>query len=128
MSGNKVLLDTNIALYLFKGDQELANALQDAEAYVSFINELELFGHKDITAEEITWIELFLEECSIMEINQGIKDITINLRQKYSLKLPDAIVAATAIFLGISLISADKHFDKISELSLILYQLSDGPN
>ena len=128
MSGNKVLLDTNIGLYLFKGDQELANALQDAEAYVSFINELELFGHKDITAEEITWIELFLEECSIMEINQGIKDITINLRQKYSLKLPDAIVAATAIFLGISLISADKHFDKISELSLILYQLSDGPN
>lgn len=98
MSGNKVLLDTNIALYLFKGDQELANALQDAEAYVSFINELELFGHKDITAEEIIWIELFLEECSIMEINQGIKDITINLRQKYSLKLPDAIVAATAIF------------------------------
>lgn len=128
MSGNKILLDTNIALYLLKGDQELANALQDAEAYVSFINELELFGHKDITAEEITWIELFLEECSIMEINQGIKDITINLRQKYSLKLPDAIVAATAIFLGISLISADKHFDKISELSLILYQLPDGPN
>lgn len=126
MSGNKILIDTNIALYLFKGDQELANALQDSEAYVSFINELELLGHKEITSEELNWIELFLEECSIMEFNQGIKGITISLRQTYSLKLPDAIIAATAIFLGIPLISADKHFDKINELSFVLYQLPES--
>ncbi|MFN4145067.1 MAG: type II toxin-antitoxin system VapC family toxin [Runella sp.] len=122
MSGNKILLDTNIALYLFKGDYELANALQDSESYVSFINELELLGHKDITKEEITWIELFLGECSVMEMNQGIKEITINLRQMYSIKIPDAIVAATAIFLGIPLISADNNFKQIKELTFILYQ------
>lgn len=50
MSGNKILLDTNIALYLFKGDEDLGNILQDTEAYVSFINELELLGHKAINS------------------------------------------------------------------------------
>ncbi len=98
MSGNKILLDTNIALYLFKGDEDLGNILQDTEAYVSFINELELLGHKAITPQEENWIALFLEECTVLDFNQGIKDITIKLRRKYSLKLPDAIVAATAIF------------------------------
>ena len=56
-----------------------------------------------------------------MGVNR-IRDITIRLRRQYTLKLPDAIVAATAIFLGIPLISADKHFEKISELTFFLYQ------
>jgi predicted nucleic acid-binding protein len=40
MSGNKVLLDTNIALYLFNGDTNLESILQNVEAYISFINQL----------------------------------------------------------------------------------------
>lgn len=122
MNGNKILIDTNIALYLFNGDQDLAAELQDTEAYVSFINELELLGYRGITEQEESWMELFLEECSIMDFNKGIKDITIDLRRKYKLKLPDAIIAATAIFLGIPLISADSHFDKITNLVFIKYQ------
>lgn len=59
MSGNKVVLDTNIALYLFRGDQELAHVLQDIEAYLSFINELELLGYQGATTEEMTWINSF---------------------------------------------------------------------
>jgi predicted nucleic acid-binding protein len=122
MSGSKVLIDTNIALYLFKGDTDLGDVLQDTEAYLSFINELELLGYKGITPQEENGLELFLEECNIMDFNQGIKNITISLRRQYSLKLPDAIVAATAIFLGIPLISADKHFDRVKELIFILYK------
>jgi predicted nucleic acid-binding protein len=65
---------------------------------------------------------LFLEDCSVMNYNNGIRDITIDLRRKYKLKLPDAIIAATAIFLGIPLISADVYFSKITELLFIQYQ------
>lgn len=122
MNGNKILIDTNIALYLFNGDQDLAAELQDKEAYISFINELELLGYRGITEREESWMELFLEECSIMDLNEGIKNITIDLRRKYKLKLPDAVIAATAIFFGIPLISADSHFDKIVDLVFIKYQ------
>ena len=122
MNGNKILIDTNIALYLFNGDQDLAAELQDKEAYVSFNNELELLGYKGITKQEESWMELFLDECSVMDFNEGIKNITIDLRRKYKLKLPDAIIAATAIFLGIPMISADSHFDKITDLVFVKYQ------
>lgn len=40
MIGNKILIDTNIAITLFKGDENLGRMLQDVEAYVSFIVEL----------------------------------------------------------------------------------------
>ena len=42
MTGNKILIDTNIAIDLFKGDENLGRMLQNVEAYVSFIVELEL--------------------------------------------------------------------------------------
>ena len=36
--------------------------------------------------------------------------------------MPDAIVVATAIFLGIPIVTADKKLDKISEATIVLYQ------
>jgi predicted nucleic acid-binding protein len=60
MSGTKILIDTNIAINLLRGDDHLAIALQDTEAYVSFIVELELLGYQEISIEEESWVEMFL--------------------------------------------------------------------
>lgn len=122
MNGNKMVIDTNIALYLLDGDEILKEYLEDKAFYLSSITELELLSFKGITETEETAIEFFLEECSIVDMNRGIKDISLDLRRNYKLKLPDAIIAATAIFLGIPLISADGHFDKIEDLVFIKYQ------
>ncbi len=122
MNGNKLVIDTNIALYLLDGDEILKEYLEDKVFYLSSITELELLGFKGIIETEEIAIEFFLEECSIVDMNRGIKDITIALRRNYKLKLPDAIIAATAIFLGIPLISADGHFDEIEDLVFIKYQ------
>ncbi|GLU50913.1 type II toxin-antitoxin system VapC family toxin [Dyadobacter frigoris] len=122
MSGINILLDTNIALYVLNGDVILEQYLQGKVFYVSFINELELLGYKNITISEETKIELFLEDCAIIDINEGIKEITKQIRRNYALKLPDAIVAATAIFLGVPLLSADKQFGQVSDLTFVLYE------
>ena len=53
-------------------------------------------------------------------MSEETKDKTIEIRRKYKTKLPDAIVAATAIVNNLPLISADKGFKQISELNLIL--------
>jgi predicted nucleic acid-binding protein len=81
-----------------------------------------LLGYKDITSEEENVVRYFLDESALIDINTGIKEITKQIRRNYRLKLPDAIVAATAIFLGIPLISADNHFKQVKELTFILYQ------
>ncbi|SDH32167.1 hypothetical protein SAMN04487996_13327 [Dyadobacter soli] len=122
MSGTKILIDTNIAINLFKGDDRLGTLLQDRETYVSFISELELLGYQAITIEEESWVEMFLDECTIIDINSGIKEITTYVRRQYNLKLPDAIIAATSIFLGVPLLSTDDHFDRVKELIFIFYQ------
>lgn len=67
-------------------------------------------------------IELFLDECAIIDVNAGLKEIAKQLRGSYALKLPDAIIAATAIFLGIPLLSADKHFEGIEDLTFVRYE------
>ncbi|WP_373514030.1 type II toxin-antitoxin system VapC family toxin [Persicitalea sp.] len=122
MNGNNVVLDTNIILYLLQGDAVLQDFLKEKDFTLSFINELELLGFRKITPNEEHSLRYFLDECAILDINQGIKDITVQLRRKYSLKLPDAIICATAIFLGIPLLSADRHFGQIEELLFVLYQ------
>lgn len=122
MSGINILLDTNIALYVLSGDVILEQYLQGKVFYVSFINELELLGYKNITISEETKIELFLEDCAIIDINAGVKEIAKHIRRNSFLKLPDAIVAATAIFLGVPLLSADKQFGQVSDLTFVLYE------
>ena len=123
MSGNSLLIDTNIALYLLNGDTTIAELLNGRDVHVSFITELELLGFQDIKEEDRSIIEDLLNNCIIVDLNQAIKRITINLKQKYKLKLPDAIIAATSIYMNLPLISADKDFDRISDLQFIRYEI-----
>lgn len=122
MSGNNVLLDSNIVLYLLNGERTLLPLLADKQLYVSFITQLETLGYKGISKEEATAIKLFLSECIIVDVNLAIKDFTIKLRQKYSLTLPDSIIMATSLYLNSPVITADADFKKVKELDLLLFE------
>ena len=63
-----------------------------------------------------------LENCVIIDINMMIKTEVIRLRRPYSLKLPDCIVAATALYMDLPIITSDKGFKKIEELNLMFYE------
>lgn len=63
-----------------------------------------------------------LENCVIIDINNSIKSEVVRLRRNYSLKLPDCIIAATAIYFDLPILTADKDFVKIEELNLMLYE------
>jgi predicted nucleic acid-binding protein len=116
------LLDTNIVLYLLSGNRTIAEILDGAQLYISFVTQLELLGYQGISAKEQQHVKSFLDECIVIDINDEIKRNTIRIRQKYSVKLPDSIIASTALFLEIPLLTADKDFDRISELNLALYE------
>lgn len=89
---------------------------------MSFVTELELLGYKGITAKEQQKIKLFLNDCTIIDINDDIKKNTIAIKQKHQTKLPDAIIAATSLFTEIPLLTADVGFSKIGLIDVILYQ------
>jgi len=121
MSGNNVFLDTNIVLYLLSGDTTIADLLMEQKIFVSFITELELLGYRDISKEDLIKIEEFLKEVTIVDINSEIKKVVVELRKNYKIKLPDAIVAATAFYLNIPLLTSDKELGKLTELQIVLY-------
>ena len=122
MNGNNVFIDTNTAIYLLNGDKTLAEVLNGKRIFISFISQLELLGYKMIPEDDMQTIGLMLENFAIIDINEQIKAQTISLRRKYTTKLPDCIIAATAIYYDSPLITSDKGFKKIEELDLILYE------
>lgn len=123
MNGSSIVLDTNIILYLLRGDIKIASMLDEMIFFVSILTEIELLGYTDITIEDKNQIREFLSECTIVSLDDHIKDLCINIKQSIKIKTPDAIVAATALSLQIPLITADKGFEKIQDLDLFLYKL-----
>lgn len=123
MNGNRIFVDTNIILYILKGkNDDLAELLQNKEVYVSFISELELLSYAEITTEDQIKIRQFLNDCVVMDINSEIKDITVELRRKYKIKIPDSIILATSVFLNLAFLTADKTFKKIQEYEIIILE------
>jgi predicted nucleic acid-binding protein len=121
MSGNNIFVDTNILLYLLSGDETVAELLNGKHITISFVTELELLGYKDLSESEQNIIQEIIKEATITDINTEIKRLVILLRKKYRIKLPDAIVVASAIYANLPLVTADKRLSLINELSLLLY-------
>ncbi len=122
MSGNSVLLDTNIVLYLLNGDKVLSELLHQKKLYLSFINQLELLGFKGITSKQQIEIGKFIKDCIVIDINEEIKTEVIKLRRSYTLKLPDSIILATARFLNIPVITSDSDFRISDSSEVIIYE------
>jgi len=122
MSGNSVVLDTNIVLYLLNGDQVLSELLNQKKLYLSFIFQLELLGFKGITLKQQIEIGKFIQDCIVIDINEEIKKEVISLRRNTRLKLPDCIVIATARFLSLPLITSDADFKSTGFSEVIIYE------
>jgi len=60
--------------------------------------------------------------CSIINLNEQIKSNTIYIRKNYNIKLPDSIIAASALNFNLPLFSADKGFEKIEDLNFLFYE------
>ena len=62
-------------------------------------------------------IRLFITGSKVLEFSEPIILQTIRLRRQYRIKLPDAIIAATAIVNKLTLLSTnDSDFTRIAEL------------
>jgi hypothetical protein len=114
--------DTNFLIYVLEGNEYITPFL-DYNFSISFITEIELLGFAGITTDEENKIKSLVSDSFKIEWDEKIKDNTIKLRRKYKIKLPDAIIAATAISYDLPLVTADKEFASIEELELVLLEL-----
>jgi predicted nucleic acid-binding protein len=90
---------------------------------VSIVTEIEVLSFPNITPEDTELLKAFLSECYIVDIEPTIKDITIDIRSKLKIKLPDAVIAATAMYFDLPLFTMDKGFRKIPNLHAVILSL-----
>ena len=115
MNGLEYLADTNAVLYLLSGNSCMVPYLEKRLA-VSIISVMELLSFPSIPADEEKIIRAFLNECEVVQISDFVMEQTIRIRRQYRVKLPDAIIAATAIANNLTLLTADTGIFKIQEL------------
>lgn len=121
MSGVDLLLDTNAVLYLLMGNACMQPYLSK-QFGLSVISEMELLSFSQNSEKDERNIQSLIDDCVVFDLDNAVKNQTISLRKKYGIKLPDAIIAATAIKNNLPLLTADKGFKRVSELNLNLLE------
>jgi predicted nucleic acid-binding protein len=89
--------------------------------FISVINELEFKSFSSLSLNDIEVFDAFVSIIKVLDLLSSdiiLKNKIIEIRNTYKLKLPDAIIAATAIINNAILITADKGFKKVKELQL----------
>lgn len=98
------LLDTNIVIYYFNGltDDERIDALLIHSFNIAIINQMEFLGRSGFLTDENLYqkAQEFISHANVFDLTQGVVDKTITLRQQHKIKMPDAIIAATALVHG----------------------------
>jgi predicted nucleic acid-binding protein len=117
--GNEIFVDTNILIHLLDGKESLVPLLENKGIHVSFVTEMELLSKNNITRADIKNINLVLDACKLYDFNDKIKSSAIILMRNYRLKLADAIIAATANYYGLELITGDGKFKNIPGCTII---------
>lgn len=119
----RFLLDTNAVIYLVSG--RLVFPLPDGQYSVSIITEIELLSFSGLSAEEEQKIRELLLLLDRVHLTDAVRDETIRLRRKNRLKLPDAIIAASALTHDAILLTNDQAFSSIDGLILESLQLAE---
>jgi len=123
MNGDRIVVDTSLIINLFNGVKEVQELIINRNLFVSIISEIEVLSFPNITPKDSQLLKSFLSECYIVDIEPAIKDITIDIRSRFKIKLPDAVIAATAIYFDLPLFTMDKGFQRIADLQAVILSL-----
>lgn len=96
MNGN-VIFDTNIVIYLSKKLLASEEVFAENMTYsISIISKMELLGYAFKNTLEEKYINELINSLNIIPLNDAVVNTTIAIRKVNRIKLPDAIIYATA--------------------------------
>ncbi len=126
MSGTNYVLDTNAIIALLNGNKAIENAISDANWLgVSVINIVEFLSFDYLTLNDKIVFEIFLQRVFVINLSFedsiDIINTAATFRISHKLKLPDAIIAASAMLNDAVLITNDKQFSTIPNLQILSF-------
>ena len=123
MSGNNIVADTSLLVNFFNGLDIARKVMEGQQIWISSITEIELLSYSELDNREEKIIAAFVNECSLIDLHEGVRRLAIKFRKEYGLKVPDAIIAATSAYLDFPLITMDSDFKRISRLETVVLEV-----
>lgn len=123
--GTQYLIDTSAVIKYLNGTLPtkgitFLDDILDQESCISFITEIELQVWNPKNPDDLEIYKNFVDLSRVMGLEQKIIDLTIAIRKNYGLKLPDALIAATALTKKRILIADnDKDFRRVPQLKYV---------
>ena len=127
MTGKRYLLDTNAVIQLLVGNPSLRKMVENSDFLaISVISKLEFLSYPDLTEDEkIAFYEL-LEDLTVFDLtasDAALIQETVAMRIDCGLKLPDAVIAATALVNDCEVITNDAHLAHQRRVQARTYEL-----
>ncbi len=109
MEQQKHLIDTN-AIIDYLGNKipysgmQFMNTIIDSIPNISIITKIEVLGY-NTNNSEYQLLTDFMEDANVIELSKNVAEFCIELRKNHKIKLPDAIIASTALATDSALIT-----------------------
>ncbi|MBC6108877.1 type II toxin-antitoxin system VapC family toxin [Pedobacter fastidiosus] len=122
--GKGFLIDTNVIIGYLDGKIEnngmlFMHPIIDSVPNISVINKIEVLRFNQSNETYKTLID-FVQSSNIFSLTDDIVEITIAICKLNKIKLPDAIIAATAVVHNLTLITRNTaDFNKIETLEIL---------
>ena len=121
-----LLLDTNVLIYHLnlalspQVTQQLGEALKAQQVFISVITRIEMLAWKGHTEESMRQTTDLIEQLPELGLSEPVITQAISIRKTFALKLPDAVIAATAMCHGLQFVTANEaDFKRVDGLSLL---------
>ncbi len=119
----KFLIDNNVISNYFSGrfSPEIMHFMDstiDAIPNISVVTEIEALSWVNHDKSKESLIRSFISDANILGLTRAVVDQCIQLRRSRKIRTPDAIIAATAIAYGLTLVTSDNDFKGIPNLNV----------
>ncbi|MBK7435196.1 MAG: PIN domain-containing protein [Saprospiraceae bacterium] len=98
--GRLIILDTNAVVALLKSNQKMLEYVQKADSIgISVITQIEFLAFSNLSEHDAKLFEKFISRIDVYDIlsfDSNMIQKIIEIRKTNKVRLPDAIIAATA--------------------------------
>lgn len=122
---SRCLVDSNALIYLLSGTESplVLNRIEQAlrhQSCISVLTRIEVLGWQTHTDASLLLARQLLDSLPQIELRPDVVERTIQLRLQVKAKLPDAVIAATALCEGLPLMTRNStDFQRFEGLQII---------
>jgi predicted nucleic acid-binding protein len=94
--------------------------VQTGQVFISAVVRAEVLAWREHSTASLEAARALLDVCQLVPVSAAVADEAARIRRETGLKLPDALIAATALLQGTALVTANgKDFRRVPGLALI---------